>query len=292
MIRTTDTSTYRTLQYNLTKTSNTLNQLYIKSSTGKEVAKASDAPGLVRTIVSSRSAITSGERYIENCQHVQDNMATSETAIDSIKDLLDRAKEIAVAGANDSVSDSDLDTYADEVSMLSDSLLDLANTKVDGKYIFGGYNDETEPFSGSPVTYNGTDDHQMIEISPGIKVAKNVTGEELFMDPVNIFTTLDDLETALRNGDSDDISDQLTTIEEAADQVRSQQSTLGNNSARIDDIITVHQNSILQLQESLSNHEDADLSEVLSEVAKMELCLEATMQVTARVSSLSLLNYL
>jgi len=292
MIITRDATTYRTLQTNLGTTSTALNQLYVKSSTGTEVAKASDNPAAVAPILGCRSDIVKGERYVENCKHVQDNLSTSEIAIDAVEALLTRAKEIAVTGANSSLSASDQATLADEVGQLQKELLDLANTQVAGKYLFAGYNDQTQPFAGSPVTYNGTDDHQMIEISPGTTVAKNISGEELFLSPINLFTTLEDLHTALSGGDSTAVSAMLTPLEEAADQVRTQQSALGNTSARMDDMISMHENALLLVESTLSRQQDADLTEVLSEISKMELSLQATMQVTARVSSLSLLDYL
>ena len=203
-----------------------------------------------------------------------------------------RAKEIAVAGANDSLSSSDRSTLNDEVTQLQKSLLDLANTQVNGKYIFAGFNDQTQPFSGTPVAYNGTNDHQMIETSAGATTAKNITGEELFMSPKNLFTTLDNLSTALTSGNSTNISSQLTPLEDAADQVRTQLSLLGNNSAHMDDMISLHENALTLTKATLSRNQDADLTVVLSEISKMETSLQATMKVTARVSSLSLTDYL
>jgi len=292
MIITRDASTYRTLQYNLAKDSTALNQLYIKESTGVEVAKASDNPAAVGAIINGRNEIVKGERYIANCQHVQDNLSVSETSITSVEEIMTKAKEIAVTGANDSLSASDRSTLADEVSQLQESLLGLANTQVDGKYIFAGYNDQTLPFSGSPVTYNGTNDHQMIEVSPGETVAKNITGEEIFMSPVNLFTTLDDLVTALKSGNSTTISAQMTPLENAAEQARTQLSLIGNDSARMDDMISLHENAQLLIKETLSRNQDADSTVVLSDITKMENSLQATMQVAARVSKLSLMDYL
>lgn len=74
--------------------------------------------------------------------------------------------------------------------------------------------------------------------------------------------------------------------------MRSQQSRLGNTMARLDDLISMHTSSRLLLTERLSANEDADISEFLSEVSKMELSLQATMEVTSRVSSLNLFDYL
>lgn len=292
MIITRDATTYRFLQANLSTTSTKLNQLYVTSSTGIAVAKASDNPSAVGSIVNGRSDIVKTERYVENCKHVQDTLATSEIYIDAVEDLMTRAKEIAVTGANDSLSASDKATLADEVGQLRQELLDLANTQVGGKYLFAGYNDTTLPFAGSPVAYAGTGDHQMIEISPGATVAKNITGEELFLNPVNLFATLEDLETALTSGDSSNVTAQLTPLEDAAEQVRTQLSSLGNIGARMDDMIGMHENAVLVIESTLSRHQDADLTDVLSEIAKVELALKTTMQVTARVSSLSLMDYL
>lgn len=285
-------TTYSALQKNLSTDSTALNQLYIKSSTGLEVAKASDNPSAVSSIISCRSDIVKNDRYVENCKQVQDNLSASEVSMNTVVDMLVRAKEIAINGTNGTLSNADKTTLAEEVSQMRSALIDLANTQVDGKYLFAGYNDQTKPFTGDPVVYNGTDDAQMLEISPGSTVAKNITGKDLFMEPVNLFTTLEDLQTALTSGDGTTISSQLTALTNASEQVSSQLSTLGNTGARMDDMISMHESATLIVKSTLSGKQDADLAEVLSEVTKMETALQATMQVTARVSKLSLMDYL
>ncbi len=288
----TDSAIYRILQSNLSSSTSTLNELYVKTSTGLEVSKASDDPSAVQTIVSCNSEITQTERYVENCNNVDESLSNTETYVDTIVDLFARAREIAIAGANDSLSTEDRETLAQEVEQLQDELLDIANTQVNGVYIFAGYNDDTEPFSGSPVTYNGTSDHKMIEISSSSTVAKNVTGDELFMSPVNLFTTLEDLETALLSDDASTISSQIDAIGDAEEQVSTVLSTIGNTMNRVEDVSSMHSDALLILEETLSENQDADLTEVLSDLAAMEVTLEAVMEVTSRVSSLSLMDYI
>jgi flagellar hook-associated protein 3 FlgL len=48
----------------------------------------------------------------------------------------------------------------------------------------------------------------------------------------------------------------------------------------------------LQMQDTLSSYEDADLVEVLSDMTLAEESLEAALSVSARVMSLSILDYL
>lgn len=112
-----------------------------------------------------------------------------------------RAKEIAISGSNSSNSEEDLKTLGKEVEQLKNQLLDIANAKVDGNYLFAGYADKTMPFSGDPVVYNGTNDHKLVEVSAGQTVQTNLTGSELFTNPTDIFATLNNLEAALNSGD-------------------------------------------------------------------------------------------
>lgn len=288
----TSTSIYRTLQYQLERTSSDLNELYVKSSTGKEIEKASDDPAAVADILGTRSEIEAGQRYIENCETVQDQLSISETYLDSVETLLVRAKEIAISGANSSLSQDDLDSLADEVFQLQDQLLDLANAQVNGKYLFAGYDDENVPFSGTPVAYNGTNDQIRVEVSPGVTIPATIPGDTLFMSPINLFDSLQVLEADLRAGDVSALSHQLDTLEGAANQIRTERSTLGQNSARLDDLMALQEKIVLDQQEALSSWEDADLTEVLSNISKAELALEATMQVSARVTRLRLMDYL
>jgi flagellar hook-associated protein 3 FlgL len=64
MIITRDITTYRTLQANLGSTSTTINQLYIKTSTGLEVDQHPTIV-FVSTILNCRTDIVKGERYVK-----------------------------------------------------------------------------------------------------------------------------------------------------------------------------------------------------------------------------------
>lgn len=288
----TSASTYRTLQYQMERTSSDLNGLYVKSSTGKEIEEASDDPTVVADILGTRSEIEANQRYIDNCKTVQDQLAITETYLDSMETLLVRAKEIAINGTNGSLLQEDLDSLADEVSQLQEQLLDQANAQVNGKYLFAGYANENLPFSGDPVVYSGTSDQIRVEVSPGTSIAVSIPGDAFLTSPVDLFASLQSLEDNLRVGDLDALSNQLDTLETAANQVRTQRSTLGQNSARLDDLIALQEKIVLSQQETLSRWQDADLTQVLSDISKAELALEATMQVAARVTSLRLMDYL
>lgn len=283
---------YRTIQQNLNRSSSNMNDLYLQASTGSRLSRASDDPSSISPVLSSRTEIAVADRHLDTIAETQDRLDILDGYLDSAESILVRAKEITVASINGSLSDQDLETYADEVNELQAAMLDIANAKVDGKYIFSGYAEKTLPFSGDPVVFNGTSNHIMVEISTGQTVQSNLTGDELFTTPNNVFSFLDDLKNALNSGDTTALETSLEDLEGAADQVRGKRSEMGNINNRLDDVSTLAENLKLQMQERLSTHEDADLVEVMSGITQAEQAYEAALAVSARISQLSILNYL
>ena len=291
-MKVTQMALYRTLQANLGKNSSSLNDLYIQASTGKKLIDASDDPSAIGSVFSSRTSISTSQRYLETIAETQDGIDILDGYLDSAEDILVRAKEIAIAGINGTLSDEDYATYADEVDQLQKALLNIANTQVDGKYIFSGYAEKTEPFSGDPIVYNGTGDHKMVEISVGQTVQTNLTGDEVFTSPTDSFAILNELEDALLNGDTTVLETSLADLEAAAEQVRGKRSEMGNINSRLDDVSTLLGNLQLQMEERLSNYQDADLVEVMSGITQAEQAYEAALSVSSRISQLSILDYL
>ena len=291
-MKTTTSATFRTLQHNLTKTSDRLNGLYVQSATGKKMTKASDDPASVGPLLNARSEISATDRYLSTIDTTQDQLDILDGYLGSAEDILARAKEIAVSGMNEAMSSDDLETFANEVDSLRDELLQVADAKVDGKYLFAGYADQTEPFSGDPPTYQGTLDHKFVAVGEGETVQTNLTGDELFLQPQDVFATLTDLATALRNGDNDAISTQMDNLTTATETVSTKRSQMGNINSHLDSASSQKADYKLQMEDLLSRYQDADLVEVLSDVTAEEQAMEAALQIASRVGQLSLLDYL
>ncbi|EAT17101.1 flagellar hook-associated protein FlgL [Desulfuromonas acetoxidans] len=294
MMRTTTTSVYRSMQLNIARAEDELNRLYMH--TEKRVNVASDDPSAVRAIENARSQMTMSDRYIENIETVQDGMDIVDGYLDTVENIMQRIQEITTAAINSSLSDADAVTYADEVATLKEQLVDVANTQVNGKYLFAGFTDDTQPFSvdavSGDVSYDGTTDIKYVEVGPGETVQSNLTGDVLFTDPVDVFAVFDDLEANLRAGDVAALQVSLDAIEPATDQIRTQRSLMGNDNARLEDNRAMLEEVKLQMKTTLSRYEDADMIEVFSDMTQAETALEAALAVSSRLNSLSLLDYM
>ena len=200
-MKVTDNATYRLMQSNLNRVSNTLLDLRYQGATGLKFNKASDAPGSIRPVLTTRTQMSRTDRYLETMGVSLDKMQATDGHMASVENIMQRAKELALSAINSSLSTSDRQTIADEIAELKNQLLDSANATIDGKYIFSGFKENTIPFVENPAydpalynendvatwpyLYQGDANPTILEITPGEYVSVNITGNELFMGVTN-----------------------------------------------------------------------------------------------------------
>ena len=200
-MKVTDNSTYRLMQTNLDRITNDLLALRNQGATGLKLNKASDDPGAIRPVLTTRSQLQQNNRYMETMGLASDKMAATDGHLSQVENVLVRAKEIAINAVHSGLGTTDLATLADEVAQLRNQLLDTANAVIDGKYIFAGYQEDTKPFTENPAydpdlydvndvttwpyVYNGDHNPTQLEITPGELLEANLTGNELFLGITN-----------------------------------------------------------------------------------------------------------
>ncbi|MBL4902517.1 flagellar hook-associated protein FlgL [Desulfocapsa sp. AH-315-G09] len=204
-MKTTEGTTYRMLQTNLTRINSQLEELRVQGATGIKLNKASDDPSSIRPVLTTRTQLMHTDRYLETMGVTLDKMQATDGHMGHIENILQRVKEITVNSINGAMSEEDMVTFADEVNQMKQELLDSANAKVDGKYIFSGYAENTKPFERNsaydPALYDetdsttwaylymGTPNPTELEITPGEKLESNITGNDLFLGVSNTYWT-------------------------------------------------------------------------------------------------------
>jgi flagellar hook-associated protein 3 FlgL len=339
-MKVTENTTYRMMQTNLDRITNRLENLRIQGATGIKLNKPSDDPASIRPVLTTRTQIRTTERYLETMGVSLDKMQATDGHLSHVENILQRAKEIGINAVNDSVSSEDLNTLADEIGFLKNELLDSANSVVDGKYIFAGYQNKTTPFVENPgytdagydpldsqtwpVFYLGDGHPTQLEITPGELLEVNLTGNELFMgisnnaiqaqgnsptsgfnyqsdNGIDLFGVLQRLEDSIRAGNIDDavatepgdgIQQGLADLDIAADQNRRLRSQLGNRARRTENAIQAQESVKNDLEQILSRYQDADIIKTFNDIVKQETAFQAALNITARVSDISILNYL
>ncbi|APG27346.1 flagellar hook-associated protein 3 [Syntrophotalea acetylenivorans] len=298
-MKTTQSTVYRSLQNQIYKTQSSLLDLRMSAATGKRINKPSDDPSAIRPVLNARSQMQKSDRYLRTMGSASDRLDILDSHLGQIGNLMIRAQETTISAGNAAMGPNDLTNLSDAIGHIKDELLALANSNVDGKYIFAGFAEDTQPFPGTdpldPFAYEGDGGHMELEIAPGERIQANLTGDELFQGAgggINLFEVLDDIQTQLANGNAEAALSRLGDLQDGTEQVSRQRSQMGNIGARVENA-QEHMESIkIDMQEVLSRYEDADLVEVITALTQQEQAFEAALNVTAKVSNLSILDYL
>jgi flagellar hook-associated protein 3 FlgL len=157
-------------------------------SSGKRVMAPSDDP-----IASSRAVVVAQaqaghEQYTRNLNFAKNSLAISESVLGDIGTVLSDAKILVLNAGSGALQDADRQSIAMELRGKFAQLLGLVNSQDGtGKYLFSGYQEGTQPFSGSlsSVSYNGDSGEREARISPSQLLAVGHSGEELFRDIKN-----------------------------------------------------------------------------------------------------------
>jgi len=179
---------------NLASLSDKQNQM----SSGKRVTRPSDDPVGITQILKYKSDIDAANQYSENVTSALGWMEVTESAMDDIKEILQRIREITVQAANGTNTAEDTQKVRTEVEQMKDEILSLGNSTIAGRYIFSGLETD-KPLFNEDGTYN-------IDMTTERMKSKNVvsyevyTGEvmEVGTHPISIFGLEED--TSFFNG--------------------------------------------------------------------------------------------
>jgi flagellar hook-associated protein 3 FlgL len=119
----------------------------LQISTGRRVNQPSDDPTAAaqeRLRLSELSGIKGSQDSVASAQN---GLNASESSLEGVRSVLSRANELALAGANGSLSQADRVTIANEIDQLIKSAKDSMNTKVGDSYIFAGTKSDTAPYA-------------------------------------------------------------------------------------------------------------------------------------------------
>ena len=120
--------------------------------TGKRVQRPSDNATDTRRILSSRGTLTAMAQFKRNRGTLNTLLHSTDSALQDIGNLLARAKQLTVQGANDTLTVRERDILAGEVAQLFAQALQTGNTSIGGRYLFAGRQHGQAPLAALIVT--------------------------------------------------------------------------------------------------------------------------------------------
>ena len=164
-------------------------------TTGNEVASqvklntAGDDPVGAARVLQLAQQSSMLDQYKTNISTVNSNMTQAETALSSISDALQTARELVIRASNGTFTDADRKANASELTQLQAQIVGVMNSQdVNGQYLFSGAKSTTPPYalnSDGSYSYQGDQTSMNLPIGDGLSVAGNTTGWDAFEQAIN-----------------------------------------------------------------------------------------------------------
>ncbi|MGE3609628.1 MAG: flagellar hook-associated protein FlgL [Bacteriovoracaceae bacterium] len=329
MSRVSENSSVHSINYAVGKSKGKVEDLQLKGSTMKRVAKPSDDPIGNVDLLTIRSQNIDADQYVRNLNFAQTQLAFSENVIEELTNILVKAKELAVGQASSIYGPEVRAGVAKEIHQLRQQAVSLANKRMGNRYIFAGQKVLTRPFEADG-TYKGDTNKMNIEINKDVYVPINIHGKELFFssakkplekNELKISSPVQSLEEPAeinRNPASEEaapvetsIFDELKALENAllTDNPQLVQGLLEKLDASIERTVAFRTeigaltNTISNAENNIektkllneahkSKIEDADVTEIFGNLQKEQNVLKATYRASSNLMNTSLMDFL
>ncbi|MSV29383.1 MAG: flagellar hook-associated protein 3 [Bryobacterales bacterium] len=269
-------------------------------SSGRRISVVSDEPDRVARLVETRNDLGRIEQIQRNLGIVKGDVDTAEAVLQSGVSLLERARTLAVQGANGTQTAATRRAISAEVGDILEHLVGIANTTFQGRYLFGGDRDTVPPYIVDPSQtngvgeYAGTDATRSIEHPTGIRIVISHTAQEIFEDPAgqNVFAAVKELQRALAANDDGAIEAAIGLVTTAHGQLGQALGTFGLLQNQISEATDFAGKQQTLDKIAQSNLEDADLAAATVELNQARFEQQSAYAARARAPRTSLFDFL
>ncbi|HLQ78337.1 MAG TPA: flagellar hook-associated protein FlgL [Terriglobia bacterium] len=291
-MRITDDSNYRNLLLDIQRIAERMQNAQSQVSSGKRLNRPSDDASASADVVSIDAERATNAQYLDNAASAQSRLEVADNALDGVQLVIERIRSLGQL-AQSGNTPSATSTY--EINQLRDQILSAANTVFEGQSIFAGSKTDGAAYvkaGNGTVSYSGDSMVTKLQTGRATSIQSQIPGDQIFSGSIDIFQTITDLMNAINTGDKAGIQTGVTnlgTLSQTVSSVRTQVGGLINSAAAAQS--DLRQTELTQVAQ-LSRLRDADLSRALSDFSQSQIALQAATAVGARVSSISLLDYL
>ncbi|MBF7067553.1 flagellar hook-associated protein FlgL [Campylobacter volucris] len=121
-------------------------------------------------------------QIMQGTQSAQEMAKNTDTALKNITELLEKFKVLLTKAASDGNSQTSREAIAKELKLIKESIVNIANTSINGQYLFAGSNTGVKPFD-KYGNYTGNKDNIFVVSGSGTQIPYNVPGWDLFFKP-------------------------------------------------------------------------------------------------------------
>ncbi len=301
----------------------------LQLSMGSKILTPADDPSASARALDLTESIAVIGQYQANVETMRPRLALQDSALDTATGIVQRARELAVQGANDALNASDHLAIEKEVRELLDQMEGITNTQAaNGEYIFSGLQSDVPAYKWDPTVtapatippgyvFQADAQQRNLQIGSSRWLADGDTGDNVFGQIAavgapaasnggtqNVLMTLYNFAEALAGRSSAveppttpdtpqaTISHTITNLDNALHKMDQARASIGARLNALDDQTSSNEKLLVDTRATLSGIEDLDYAEAIGRFNLQNTALQAAQQAYVKVQGLSLFNYL
>lgn len=276
-----------------------LGKLQNQLTSGRLINKPSDSPTGTNKAMQTRAEQASVAQQGRNVADAKSWLEQGSTSMLQMLDMTQRIRDLTVQGLNTgAASPESRKALATEVASLKEGLLNMANTRVAGRPVFGGVTagdkayDPTGAYIGTTVTPGDPLGTVTRRVSDSELLRVDLTGPEAFGSGADsLFAVVGRIANDLEV-DPDSLTADLAALDVAMKTMQGAVADIGARGARLERVEEVQAERTLTLKAQLGAVENIDLPLTIMNLSMQETGYQAALAATAKVISPTLLDFL
>jgi flagellar hook-associated protein 3 FlgL len=274
-------------------------------ASGKSIQQPSDNPYGASRSIELQSALDGLTSYGTNAQDGISWTQTASSALSSINDVAQRVRELLLQASNGVNNPIDREAIAEEVTQLTETVKNDADTQYAGQYVFSGTATETAPYEAGVGAgadeYKGNTGAVTRAIGPGASLAINpnissLLGNGQGSGDGKLLDVLRTISQHLRGGGPAELEALGSTDLKNLDTNLNALTTMQAHVGAITDQLQTAANRVQELQagdtQALSSTQDADIAKVSIAFSSQQAAYNAALRAGASIVQMSLLEFL
>jgi flagellar hook-associated protein 3 FlgL len=289
---------YRDSMANIEQANERLADFQQQVSSGRRISRLSDDPAGTSSAIAERDRMATIDQYARTSDSAHSRLTILDTVMSDIVTKLTAAQSTATSALGTTQTATQRSAAAQDLAGIKSALVDDFNTSFQGNFLFAGTKSTTKPYAvgggGVVAAYAGSTTDVKVDVGQGRSVPIGFDGSAITKgsDPTDLFTTLDNLITAVGAGDSAGIATAMTTLGDVFARAVSAQSKVG---AAMDTVDTNKQRLTtvkLAAKTHLSTLEDANMADAIAGMQQSDTAYKAALAAAANAGKTSLMDYL
>jgi flagellar hook-associated protein 3 FlgL len=280
-MRIADTTRFRNIQDQVARAQTQHADAAREASSGLRVGAPSDDPVAAAQALRVSHSMARTATFRSTISSLRGDVEIAESTFAGAEEVVRQLHDIALGASSGPLEPKEQAAMLTEISQLKDQLVAYANQKGSMGYLFGGTKTQTPPFSAVGA-FTGDDLDRSAEVGQGVVMTVSSSGAKAFTASGgrDIFADIDNLYTAVSTDNKTNILAGLDQMDTGSRQILGARTDAGIKMARLDAADAAHEQTSVTLATQRHNLVEADPAHAYSNLAQMQMQLEAAVNVS------------